>query len=67
MLELQNTGCLDVKGLQDYLCISRKTAYQLMHARDFPAFRPSPRRLVVHIDSLKRWMEAREAEKCSVG
>ena len=37
--------------------ISRPTAYELCNRKDFPAIRVTPRRIIIPVDGLQRWLE----------
>ncbi len=45
------------KEVASVLGISLCTVRQLCHRPDFPAIRVSPRRIVIPVDGLNRWME----------
>ena len=53
---------LNACELAQYLGIGRNRAYDLVHTEGFPAIKIGPRRIVIPIDSLERWLE-RQAEK----
>ena len=53
---------VSVEEMANMLGISRPVAYELTHREGFPAVRVSERRVIIPLDSLKRWLE-REAEK----
>ena len=65
MLALQEEGekmdkkYLTVRELADQLDIALVNAYKLCHCSDFPAVRVSPRRIVIPLDALDRWMASR--------
>ncbi len=54
----------------DELCpllgISRPVAYELCKRADFPAIRISPRRIIIPLDALQRWLDQEAAGKASV-
>ena len=52
---------VSVEEMANMLGISRPVAYELTHREGFPAVRVSERRVIIPLDSLKRWLE-REAE-----
>ena len=45
------------KEVASVLGISLTTVRHLCHQPDFPAIRVSPRRIVIPVDGLNRWME----------
>ncbi len=45
------------KEVASVLGFSLCTVRQLCHRPDFPAIRVSPRRIVIPVDGLNRWME----------
>ena len=47
----------DVDELAEALGISKPTAYELCNREDFPAIRVTPRRIIVPVDGLQRWLE----------
>lgn len=46
-----------VKEVSNILGISLPLAYELCNREDFPAIRVTPRRIIIPIDGLQRWME----------
>lgn len=48
---------IDVDELAEALGISKPTAYELCNREDFPAIRITPRRIIVPVDGLQRWLE----------
>ena len=52
---------VSVEEMANMLGISRPVAYELTHREGFPVVRVSERRVIIPLDSLKRWLE-REAE-----
>ena len=52
---------ISVEEMANMLGISRPVAYELTHREGFPVVRVSERRVIIPLDSLKRWLE-REAE-----
>lgn len=50
------TTC-SVKEVADILGICLPTAYELCNREDFPAIRITPRRIIVPVDGLQRWLE----------
>ena len=59
---MDSRGTLDTNGLMEYLGIGRNNAQALMRRSDFPSIQLTPRRRVVPITALERWME-QEAKK----
>jgi excisionase family DNA binding protein len=53
---------MTVKEMQDFLNISRATAYELVNMSGFPAFRIG-RKILVNSDSLREWMKAQEGKQ----
>ena len=53
---------VSVEEMANMLGISRPVAYELTHREGFPAVRVSERRVIIPLESLKRWLE-REAER----
>lgn len=53
---------LTVKELKDYLKIGQNTAYRLTKRADFPAVRISPRRIVIPLAGLEKWLENQHGE-----
>lgn len=51
-----------VNELEQYLGIGRKTAYQLVNSKGFPAFRIG-RKVLISRDGLERWMRAQQEMK----
>ncbi len=47
---------MDVKELEKALCISRKTAYDLVKKPDFPSFRVGGR-ILINRAGLQRWID----------
>jgi predicted DNA-binding transcriptional regulator AlpA len=63
-MEKASSKCvLDPKELAEYLGINVGRAYELMRSANFPSIRISPRRLIVPIAGLERWMEAQGRER----
>lgn len=58
---MENIGfqkrAIDVDELAEALGISKPTAYELCNREDFPAIRVTPRRIIVPVDGLQRWLE----------
>lgn len=58
---MENIGfqkrAIDVDELAETLGISKPTAYELCNRKDFPAIRVTPRRIIVPVDGLQRWLE----------
>lgn len=58
---MENIGfqkrAIDVDELAEALGISKPTAYGLCNRKDFPAIRVTPRRIIVPVDGLQRWLE----------
>ena len=52
---------ISVEEMANMLGISRPVAYELTHREGFPVVRVSERRVIIPLDSLKRWLE-KEAE-----
>ena len=52
---------VSVEEMANMLGISRPVAYELTHREGFPVVRVSERRVIIPLESLKRWLE-REAE-----
>lgn len=50
------------KEVASVLGISLTTVRQLCHRPDFPAIRVSPRRIVIPVDGLNRWLEKNAAQ-----
>ena len=48
---------IDVDELAEALGISKPTAYEHCNREDFPAIRITPRRIIVPVDGLQRWLE----------
>ena len=46
-----------VKEVADILGICLPAAYELCNRADFPAIRVTPRRIIIPVDGLQRWME----------
>ena len=47
---------LDVNEMATALGISRPVAYELSRKEGFPAIRVSERRIIIPVDSLKKWL-----------
>ena len=47
---------LNMQQLKEYLGVSQNTAYNLAKRPDFPAIRISPRRIIVPVASLEKWL-----------
>jgi excisionase family DNA binding protein len=47
---------INVKELSELLGISEPSAYNLIKLPGFPAVRLSPRRVVIPLDALNRWL-----------
>ena len=64
---MENIGfqkrAIDVDELAEALGISKPTAYELCNRKDFPAIRVTPRRIIIPVEGLQRWLE----EKSGVG
>lgn len=54
---------LNADQLSQVLGISRSGAYQLMHAKDFPAIRIGAKRILVPKDNLIQWLENKLDDK----
>lgn len=58
---MENSGfqkrAIDVDELAEALGISKPTAYELCSRKDFPAIRVTPRRIIIPVDGLQRWLE----------
>ena len=58
---MENIGfqkrAIDVDELAEALGISKPTAYELCNREDFPAIRVTPRRIIIPVDGLQRWLE----------
>lgn len=58
---MENIGfqkrAIDVDELAEALGISKPTAYELCNQEDFPAIRVTPRRIIIPVDGLQRWLE----------
>ena len=58
---MENIGfqkrAMDVDELAEALGISKPTAYELCNREDFPAIRVTPRRIIIPVDGLQRWLE----------
>lgn len=52
-----NKGTLDTTGLMKYLGIGRNNAQALMRRSGFPSVQITPRRRIVSIAVLERWLE----------
>ena len=50
------TTC-SVKEVADILGICLPAAYELCNRADFPAIRVTPRRIIIPVDGLQRWLE----------
>lgn len=48
---------IDVDELAEALGISKPTSYELCSREDFPAIRVTPRRIIIPVDGLQRWLE----------
>nr|DAR58221.1 MAG TPA: helix-turn-helix domain protein [Caudoviricetes sp.] len=46
-----------VKEVSDILGICLPAVYELCNREDFPAIRVTPRRIIIPVDGLRRWME----------
>jgi hypothetical protein len=46
------------------LGISRPVAYELSRKDGFPAIRVSERRIIIPVDSLKKWLDRQAGEQC---
>lgn len=44
--------------------VSRPVAYELVRKEGFPAIRVSERRIIIPVDSLKRWLDRQAGEQC---
>ncbi len=49
---------LSVDEMAHALGISRPVAYELIRREGFPAIRVSERRIIIPLDSLKRWLNS---------
>lgn len=49
--------CYTVKELSEQLGIALERAYALCNDPNFPAVRISPRRIIIPVDCLTRWLE----------
>lgn len=54
---MENRGALDTNGLMEYLGIGRNNAQALMRKQGFPSVQITPRRRIVPIIALERWLE----------
>ena len=58
---MENIGfqkrAIDVDELAEALGISKPTAYEFCNREDFPAIRVTPRRIIIPVDGLQRWLE----------
>lgn len=58
---MENIGfqkrAIDDDELAEALGISKPTAYELCNREDFPAIRVTPRRIIIPVDGLQRWLE----------
>ena len=58
---MENIGfqkrAIDVDELAEALGSSKPTAYELCNREDFPAIRVTPRRIIIPVDGLQRWLE----------
>ena len=58
---MENIGfqkrAIDVDELAEALGISKPTAYELCNREDVPAIRVTPRRIIIPVDGLQRWLE----------
>lgn len=62
---METRRTLDTNGLMKYLGIGRNNAQALMRREEFPSIQITPRRRIVPIVALERWLEeqaAKEAE-----
>lgn len=50
------------KEVASVLGVSLTTVRHLCHQPDFPAIRVSPRRIVIPVDGLNRWLEKNAAQ-----
>ncbi|MDR2728718.1 MAG: helix-turn-helix domain-containing protein [Chitinispirillales bacterium] len=48
---------LTAKDVAGILGVGIPTAYEILHRNDVPAFRPSPKRLIISRDKFKKWLE----------
>ena len=53
---MQNKTILTVKDLQEYLGVSRSTAFQLIARQDFPSARLG-KRIIIPLDALNEWLK----------
>ena len=44
--------------------VSRPVAYELVSKEGFPAIRVSERRIIIPVDSLKKWLDRQAGEQC---
>ena len=44
--------------------VSRPVAYELVRKEGFPAIRVSERRIIIPVDSLKKWLDKQAGEQC---
>ena len=58
---MENIGfqkrAIDVDELAEALGISKPTGYELCKRENFPAIRVTPRRIIIPVDGLQRWLE----------
>ncbi len=47
----------NVREVADILGICLPAVYELCNREDFPAIRVTPRRIIVPVDGLQRWLE----------
>lgn len=47
----------NVREVADILGICLPAAYELCGREDFPAIRVTPRRIIIPVDGLQRWLE----------
>ena len=58
---MENIGfskrAIDVDELAETLGISKPVAYEVCNREDFPAIRVTPRRIIIPVDGLQRWLK----------
>lgn len=58
---MESKQTLTVREMQDYLCVSRSTAYELVNTPGFPAFRIG-KKILVNVERLKEWIKQQEVK-----
>ncbi|MFR8916394.1 MAG: helix-turn-helix domain-containing protein [Oscillospiraceae bacterium] len=53
----QSKTTYNVRDIAELLGICLPAAYELCNRKDFPAIRVTPRRIIIPVDGLQRWLE----------